>query len=255
MKKWMREESTRDRRRRAAAPAVVTALVLALSGAGGAVAQSLRVTPVNILLPPGQRTATLTVTNEGTSETAVQIRGYAWNQEGGKDTITASSEIVTSPPLATISAGAAQVVRLMLRHQPEGREATYRLLLDQIPPVASTQGVTIVTRMSIPIFSRPTGRVASHLRFHLERNTTGLDLVVLNDGQCHDVVRDIVLSSADGRQFKAAPGGLPYVLAGSTRRWPVSTQNSLPQPNETIHLTAHTDAGILEEQVQVVQAP
>jgi fimbrial chaperone protein len=248
----MREESTGGRRGRAAANAGAVMLMLALSGAG---AQSLRVTPVNILLPPGQRVATLTVTNEGTSETAVQIRAYAWDQESGKDTITASSEIVTSPPLATISPGAAQIVRLMLRHKPEGREATYRLLLDQIPPVASTQGVTIVTRMSIPIFSRPTGRVASHLRFRLERDTTNLYLVVLNDGLCHDVVRDIVLSSTDGRQFRPSPGGLPYVLAGATRRWPVSTQSPLPQPNETLRLTAHTDSGIVEEQVRVVQAP
>jgi len=251
----MQEETTVGRRGRAAAHAVVILGMLALSGIGAAVAQSLRVTPVNILLPAGQRVATLTVTNEGTSETAVQIRGYAWDQIDGKDTITASSEIVTSPPLATISPGAAQIVRLMLRHKPEGREATYRLLLDQIPPIDPNPGVTIVTRMSIPIFSQPKVRVASHLRFHLERDTTNLYLVVLNDGQCHDVVRDIVLSSTDGRQFKAAPGGLPYVLAGATRRWPVATRSPLPQPNETMRLTAHTDAGTVEEQVQVVQAP
>lgn len=41
-------------------------------------AQSLTVLPVNITMAPGQMATTLTVINQGDSETSVQIRALAW---------------------------------------------------------------------------------------------------------------------------------------------------------------------------------
>ncbi len=219
-------------------------------------AQSLMVLPVNVHMAPGQGATTLTVANEGKSETAIQIRAYAWNQPDGRDDqLTASDAVMVSPPLASIAAGGTQVVRVVLRKPPQGKEATYRIVLDQIPPPAEPGVVRVVLRLSIPIFAQPATRTVPHVQFHIERDAGQAFLVALNDGGHHEAVRDIVLSTSDGRKLKTGPSTSPYILAGATRRWPIDAQGSLPLPNETLRLTAHEDTGAIEQQVHVDGVP
>jgi fimbrial chaperone protein len=240
-------------RRIAAANALAAILIVLLTGLA-ARAQALAVLPVNILLSPGQRATTLTVTNQGTSGTAIQIRAYAWSQKDGNDELTASDAVVVSPPLASIAAGATQVVRLILRQPPRGSEATYRILIDQIPPPAEPGIVHVVLRLSIPIFAQPMTRAVPHVQFHIENDAGQSYVVGINDGLRHEVVRDIVLSTNDGRKLKADSAS-PYILAGATRRWHITTQDSQPLANAPLQLTAHGDAGAIEQQVPVVVKP
>jgi fimbrial chaperone protein len=245
-----------SRRLMAAAQTLAAILIVLLTG-WVARAQALSVLPVNIFLQPGQRATTLTVTNQGNRETAIQIRAYGWNQPDGDDQLTTSDTVVVSPPLASIAPGASQVVRLILRLPPLSgdREATYRILVDQIPPPAEPGIVHVVFRLSIPIFALPAMRAASIVRYHVELNAGQMYLVGSNDGRRHESIRDILLSTSDGRKLKPGPGASPYILSGATRRWAISAQGPLPLPRETLRLTAHSDAGAIEEQVSVVASP
>jgi fimbrial chaperone protein len=240
--------------RRIAAHALAAILLVFLTGLA-AQAQALSVLPVNIFLASGQSATTLTVTNQGNSKTSVQIRAFAWNQQGDDDRLTTSDEVVVSPPIASIAPGANQVIRLILRRPPQGREATYRILLDQIPPPAEAGVVHVVLRLSIPIFALPGTRALPHVQFHIELNAGKVYLVGTNDGLRHEAIRGIELSTNDGRKLKAMPSSSPYILAGVTRRWDITAQGPLPLPSETMRLTAHSDAGAIEEQVPVVAAP
>lgn len=239
----------------AAAKALAAAVFIALLTGPAAGAQALSVLPVNILFSPGQKATSLTVTNQGTSETAIQIRAYAWSQKDGDDQLTDSDAVALSPPLARMAPGATQVIRLFLRRQPQGREATYRILIDQIPPPAEPGVVHLVLRLSIPIFAMPATRAIPHAQFHIETDAGKLFLVGVNDGLSHEVIRDIVLSTSDGRKLKEESGVSPYILAGVIRRWPIAAQGPLPLPSETLQLTAHSDAGAVEQQVRFVAAP
>ncbi len=245
-----------SRRLMAAAETLAAICIVFLPGSWAG-AQSLSVLPVNIWLQPGQRATTLTVTNHGTGETAIQIRAYAWNQPDGDDQLTTPDAVVVSPPLATIAPGASQVVRVILRLPLLGgdREATYRILVDQIPPPAEPGVVHVVLRLSIPIFALPTTRAVAKVRYHMELNAGQIYLVGINDGLRHEAIRDIVLSTSDGLKLAAEPSALPYILAGSTRRWHIPVQGSMPLPSETLKLTAHSDAGAVEQQVRVVTSP
>jgi fimbrial chaperone protein len=218
-------------------------------------AQALAVLPVNIFVQPGQRATTLTVTNQGSAETAIQIRAFAWNQPDGADQLTTSDAVVVSPPLVSIAAGATQVVRIVLRQSPQGSEATYRILVDQIPPKAEPGIVHIVLRMSIPIFAQPMTRAAPHVQFHVEFDAGQVYLVGINDGLRHEAIRNIELSTSDGRTLKADPSSSPYILAGVTRRWHIAMEGPLPLPSESLRLTAHADAGAIKEQVPVIAKP
>ena len=56
-----------------------------------------------------------------------------------------------------------------LRQLPENQEATYRILIDQIPPPVEPGIVHMVLRLSIPIFVLPSNRAFPDVRFHVER--------------------------------------------------------------------------------------
>ncbi|HUN83564.1 MAG TPA: fimbria/pilus periplasmic chaperone [Terracidiphilus sp.] len=241
-----------DRRINAVICAFAATLVFVLTGSA-AEAQALSVQPVNVFLAPGQRATTVTVSNQGTSKTAVQIRAYSWKQQNGDDQLTASDQVVISPPIATIPPGGNQVVRLILRLPPlEGdQEFSYRIIVDQIPPPAEPGIVHIVLRLSIPIFAEPTKRAAPNVQFHLEVNDGELYLVGINNGLRHDVLRDIELSTSDGRKLKPVPGSSPYILAGATRRWSIAAKGPLPLPKQDWKLTAQGDEGAVERQVRV----
>jgi fimbrial chaperone protein len=240
--------------RRIAGCALAAILFVLLKGLA-ADAQSLSVLPVNIFLGPGEKAATLTVTNQGSSKTSIQIRAFAWNQQADDDQLTTTNEVVVSPPIASIAAGASQVVRLILRQTPQSREATYRILLDQIPPPAEAGVVHIVLRMSIPIFAQPMTRALPHVQFHIEVHAGQVYLVGINDGLRHEAIHDIELSTSDGRTLKESPSSSPYILAGVTRRWNIDAQGPLPLPSETLRLTAQSVSGAIEQQVPVVAAP
>ncbi len=217
--------------------------------------QGLSVVPVNVMLGPNQRAATLSLSNHDSKPMAIQIRTYAWNQKDGNDQLTASDQIVASPPIATIAPGAIQVVRLILRQPPVGREVTYRILVDQIPPPAEVGVVHMVLRLSIPIFAQPATRAVPLIRFHIEHEGGQPVLVAVNHGLRHEVLQDICLHTSDGRELKEEPSASPYILGGSTRRWRMVGQGLLPLSNESLLLTAHGDGGPIQQTVAVEAAP
>lgn len=228
--------------------ALAAALATTASVAG---AQSLTVLPVSIQMTPGQSATTLTIINAGDKETSVQIRAYAWNQPGGEDALTPSTQILTSPPIATIPARAAQIVRLVLRQKPSGREATYRIIVDQIPPPAEPGTVRIALRLSIPVFALPPTRALPHLNYRIERKGTQAWMVAENDGTRHETLRNIAMTGG----LTPTGNASPYVLAGVTRRWPLTAASGFPAAGAAIRLKAGADSGAVDQPVPVIVLP
>jgi len=238
----------------AAAAQVAAAAAIALS-ASSVAAQSLSVLPVNVFLSAGQKTATVSVTNSADKPTTIQIRAFDWSQQNNEEQLNESKNVVVSPPLATIAPAATQVVRLILRESPAGSEATYRIILDQIPGPHEPGVVQMVLRLSIPIFAAPEVKVAPEAQFHLERDGDKLFLVGTNAGKSHETLRDLVLTTANGQKVNVKSMASPYLLAGATRRWELDAEGLTPQTGETLKLTAHGVAGAIEEQVGMAVAP
>ncbi len=223
--------------------------------AGGARAQSLTVLPVSITLAPGQMATSLMVVNQDEAETAVQIRAEAWSEAGGKESLTPSDELLASPPITRIPPGARQVVRLVLRKPVQGREATYRILLDQIPPPAVPGIVHVVLRLSIPVFAEPPVQVLPRVRFHIETASGQAWLVAVNEGGRHELVRDIELVSAGGSWASSAGEASPYVLADSTHRWLIERHDGIAGPGGSVQMTAKVDNGALTQSIPVLAPP
>jgi fimbrial chaperone protein len=231
-------------------------LVLGVLLAGHTVrAQSLTVLPVTIQMAPGQMAAALTVLNQGDAETSIQVRALTWHQTDGNDQLAPSGELMVSPPIGTIAAGGTQVVRLILRKPPEGQEATYRVLVDQIPAPAAPGTVRIALRLSIPIFAEPATRIAPHVQWRIESSRGQAYLVGVNDGSRHETIRDISLATSGGGLSKVEANISPYILAGATRRWHILTPGLLMTPGASSHLTAHADMGAIDQPVSTGAGP
>lgn len=239
-------------------PVHVAALPRLLGAAVGALlalstipvmAQSLTVLPVTIQMPPGQMAGSLTVINQSDAESAFQIRAFAWSQPRGESELAPTDALLVSPPLGTIAPRSSQVVRLVLRRPAQDSEASYRILLDQLPGPASPGTVRVALRLSIPIFAEPTNRpIAPRLRWRIESEGGQAWLTVTNEGTRHETIRDIALAGAGPIGLRGDAS--PYVLPGATRRWQLLTASRAP-PGGSLRLTARADAGPIDEAVPV----
>ena len=227
-------------------------------------AASLRLSPIIIQMQPSQRATAVTVTNTDTAPVNLQIRVYRWTQRDGEEDLVPSSDMIVSPPAATIPAGASYTIRLARRAMaPSGSEATYRLILDEVPRVADpnqpSQGVAMVLRTSLPIFITDPAATAQ-IRWRVWQNAAGLHAEATNVGTRRARIAGLQLQAANG----GADGGIVnfgkglngYVLARTTRRFDVADAPAGPLPRlggSAVILTAREGDRQLKETVVVEQ--
>lgn len=194
--------------------------------------------------------AVLTLVNRNERAISFQIRAFAWRQSpSGDEQLIPTAELLASPPLATIPPGGTQVARLLLHRPPEGREATYRILLDELSPPAEAGIVHIALRLSIPVFAEPPDRVFSHVRWRAFEEGGQAWLAALNDGTRRETVSKVELRMADGRILPLKTDTPPHVLAGGAHRWRILHQGAL-SAGLTLRLTATADAGTIDQELR-----
>lgn len=205
--------------RRRLMAAVVTALVLA-TGAAHARGQ-LQTRQTGVDLPSGTRAGRLVLANTGDAPIAAQIRIYAWTQDGNDDRLEPTNALVASPPIIEIAPGAEQLVRLVRSTAAAvSQEQAYRVVVDELPgdPVAGDgSAVTVRMRYLLPAFVRAADPAPAQLQCRIDLAA----LVCRNAGGRAAQLGATRLVDKAGRGLEITPGLLGYVLAGSTRRFPL----------------------------------
>ncbi len=196
----------------------------------------------------------LQVKNTDSKPATVQLRVYQWAQTGNEDTLTPTSELVLSPPIATIPVGATQTFRILLRSGSglKGSAATFRLLLDEIPTAGEQQSqLGFVIRASIPVFVLPKLAPKPALSWQATRDGNGnAVLTVLNTSTMYDKIGDLQVRTDDGTVLKTLPrGSNNYALPSSQRQWIV--ENS--KPASRLHLSVGTRTGRTDQIISVGQ--
>ena len=131
--------------------------------AGLAAAAGLQVAPVTLTIPPGQNADGIWLSNTGDGPLDAQVRVFRWTQEGGKDTLTPTRELLASPPMLQLPLQGRPLIRVIRAQAPPGGpgavQAAYRLLIDELPPARSEaqKGLQFVMRHSVPVFVQPAG--------------------------------------------------------------------------------------------------
>jgi len=123
-----------------------------------ALAGSFSVNPVRVELSAQRSSAVVQVENTGSSEVTVEARTFAWAQPDGKDQLSTTREVIVTPQVFRLKAGATQLLRIgALRKPDQSKEMPYRLVLEEIPPppAPDVKGLQVALRISIPVFLHP----------------------------------------------------------------------------------------------------
>jgi fimbrial chaperone protein len=204
----------------------------AASGAG-----SLRVAPTRLELPPDRRAVAVTVTNTGSAPTLLQLEPKHWSQDAGTDDYTAASDLIVSPPIFTLDAGAEQVVRIARREGASlSREVAWRLFIQEVPTPGSTapRELNVVLRIGVPVFATPAHAPEAALEWHLQcLDASPPVLLALNRGGRALRIDELSVRVGGADHTERAV----YILAGATR---MLSLKDLPEATRRVELTGHS---------------
>lgn len=192
-------------------------------------AQSLRVSPVTLdVQAPGAATS-LTIRNEGRDTMTVQARSFRWTQQGGKESLQRTGDVVVSPPAVRLPPGATQIIRVVRTSKaPVRGEEAYRIIINEVPDQARRRGgaVNFATELRIPVFFSGRGASNPAVAWSLRNAGNATYLVAQNQGDTRLRLADLTLAGASGASV-SHPGLVGYVLGGATMQWPVAAAGRL----------------------------
>ena len=218
-------------------------------------AGSFQVNPIRVDMSARVTAAALTIRNDGDEPVVVQLSVLAWSQELGEDKYGATNEALVTPPIATIAAGAQQIVRVGLRRPPDPRrELAFRLFLQEVPPPPKPDfnGLQVALRVSLPVFVAPLAPSTRQLAWAAKIGPDGaIRLTVRNTGNTHVQISDFELRPSDDEVPIAHEAGLAYALAGESREWLLRSLTARSKKATDLRLKAITDAGEIEAVVKL----
>ncbi|WP_218641990.1 molecular chaperone [Burkholderia sp. SRS-W-2-2016] len=237
--------------------------VLAAAVSHAHAASSVLISPIDPVLEADQRATALWLENRGAEPVRLQLRIFAWSQEGKEDQYAQQQEIVGSPPMILIEPGKKQLVRVTrLVAAPDATERAYRVVIDEIPagndaasgaasgassadapssqPNGQSTGIKFQMRYAVPLFSYgknlwakedpqkkrdPASAGKPDLSWRQVAEGGRQYLEIANQGPVHARLTHVSIEQ-NGKQVEIAGGLFGYVLAHSTMRWPMPAQVS-----------------------------
>lgn len=226
----------------------MTVLLFSVSGLCQA-ASSVLVWPVYPVIEADQNAVPLWLENRGTGNVTLQIRVLAWKQQNMKDRYADQSDVVASPPFATIGPGQRQLVRLM-RVTPvsPGQEKSYRIIIDELPSPGQEQkisqvGLKLQMRYLLPLFidgpgiwtkprsDKPGRDLDTATKPILSWRIANGSLVVRNSGIVHARLSHVFWGTTPQDKMPAltmSSGMLGYILPGEEMKWPLPSGKKVP---------------------------
>jgi len=203
----------------------LTTVIFGLCSACTALAASLQVYPVNITFSAGENAKAVYVKNTGTAPIGAQLRAYQWTQQGQTDVLTETHALLLSPPITSIPAGQQQLIRVILPVPPAQQgEQAYKLVVDELPGTQDDEkrAVRFLLRYNLPVFVNTPAIPLnlSLMKFHLDTTSSPARLWIENNSSQHLKLSNVVLV-ADDHKHPLFNGLLGYVLANSSRSWPL----------------------------------
>jgi fimbrial chaperone protein len=222
---------------------LVAAPVMALDAAQAQQAGGIQVAPVMIAMSAEHNIASLRVRNGRDRPVAFEVDVYAWRQEGGRDVLTPTNDLVVAPGVFEVRAESEQVVRLGVLAANANTERAFRIILRELP--SQRQGGAVLgftLELSLPVFIAPID-ARGQVEARAEERSWGPTLILANTGRTH--VRVAALESAETGPVQAPR----YLLAG------VSVEIPLPRSARTIRLVSADIGGAEIERIVYVGRP
>jgi len=229
--------------------AATTLAMTLFSGTAVQAASSVLVWPVYQIIESDQNGSALWLENRGAEPVSLQVRVLAWKQENFNEKYADQTNVVASPPFATVPPGQRQLIRLIRNTPvPANTEQAYRIIIDEIPSPLNSAGegkdkavvgLQLQMRYLLPLFMDG-GSLWTNDRPDMKRDESTATrpiltwrsvseggktyLQVRNIGIVHARLSNVFWSSAGNQKqgVKTMVGGfMGYVLPGQQMRWPV----------------------------------
>lgn len=225
-------------------------LALSLVFASQAQCATLQVAPVMLNLSTAQRAGALYLTNTGTRDIHAQVRIYAWSQPAGKDVLTLTNEVVSSPAITALKPGQQQLVRIVvLNPVVRPQEQSFRLVVDELPGTQPSDtdhtGVHFLLRYSIPLFIAAESNRSKEEATHLTCSQQNADIWCQNKGTTHIRLSDVQAIAENGQVTDTLSGLAGYVLAGQKFMLPFKRNRQRLLSSLRAYLNEHTQASQL----------
>ena len=221
--------------------------------AGTASAATFTVDPTQIFLSGRTGSVLLTLRNESAETLSFQLSVFTWTQSAsGQMQLEPTEDIVFFPSLLTLKPTEMRRVRVGNATVLDLREKTYRIFVEELPPVDKVQeGVRVLTKLGIPIFLRPAKEVASATLNELRQQDGTLRFTLTNVGTVHVVPQSIKVRGLAGSNtaFERELEGW-YVLAGGRREFEMVFPKTECAQVTSIIVDVQFGSGKLQERLQ-----
>jgi len=215
-------------------------------------AGSYGVNPVKLTLSSRNSTQVMTVRNNGAQTAVMQVDLAAWTQDQSQDNYAPTRDLLATPPIFNLPPGGMQIIRIGLRRAPDPqRERAYRMFLQEVPPPPKSDaaGLQIALRISIPIFIAPAAPAKPALRWKAARiDEHTLKIEIANTGDLHDHLSAYKIYRKGSNTPFLSQQLFAYLLPGAKREWALAT-DVMPNPGESLRVSATTDAGAAEAEL------
>jgi fimbrial chaperone protein len=221
-------------------------------------AGSFMVDPVRVYLDASQKSSSLVLGNNGQEPTVLQVSLMAWSQVNGEDVYTLTQDVLVTPPIVTIQPGAEQVLRLALRHpiDPQ-KELTYRIFIQEVPPAPRPgfRGLQVSMRMSVPVFAKANQALVPKMQWKLAYLSKEhiLRAEVINAGAAHLHLTEFTIKNPNNDANLILQQAAVYVLPGQHHEWLLKIDNTAQIDHIKLKLKAKTDAGEVEQDIDLDQ--
>ncbi|MGI0490960.1 molecular chaperone [Alkalinema pantanalense CENA528] len=196
-----------------------------------AFASNFGVSPIQIYLAPkADRAAAstmLSIRNESSNPLRFQVSAFTWSQTTQNPIqLEPTEDIIFFPNILSLAPGESRTIRLGVTASPTEQEKTYRILVEELPPlktakpVNTTPQVQVLTKMSIPIFIQPTQSQISGEIQEISAEKGHVAFQVKNTGNTHFTAQQVRVkgygAALDKPVFDRSTAGW-YILAKSAR--------------------------------------
>lgn len=214
-------------------------------------AAALSVAPTRVELGPNDRSAVVTLQNDGSESVMLQVQTFAWPRTPATGDLEPTRDILAVPPVFALAGKGKQIIRVALRGPPPAdREQAYRLLITEVPRGGGVDtGIRFALRLSLPVFVTPP-EAAPQITWTVLRASGGAQLALDNRGTAHLQVRRIVLRAPGNPQPVQSIEAAVYLLSGQSQTWPLTAPAAAQR---TLQLEAETNLGPIQAAVELPQ--
>jgi fimbrial chaperone protein len=227
---------------------IIGTVFLFAVGSSCAMAGTFNITPVKVDLTKNSSIAVIQVRNAGTAATTIQLHTLRWTQVDGEDKLQPTREIIATPQIFIIKAGATQLIRIGMLGKPNSTiENAYRLLMEEIPfaPEPGFKGLQVALKISIPIFVQPESKISQELDFSwTEAPDNQSRLVIVNHGSAHaQILRMKIADAVDEKSTLWAYEKTLYILPGQRRSIDFKPKDHELKTTKSLLIKTETDTG------------